>query len=416
MVSMMCVPRALLQRCCRSYSSSSGPSSFAALGLAPELCGALSRQGISTPSQIQELAIPALLLGGESGAGGAAAATAAPRLPPLLIAAETGSGKTVAYLAPLLQRLNATAAPIAEEASQPRAVGGPRLLVLAPNRNLCRQVQRVAAELVRQGGLSLSCGQQSGGARAARLLPSRGGRRGATAAAVATTARAQPEVLIASPRALLPPGITPPLGKLSTLVLDEGDLLLRDGAVLPTVKTAFSLGGGVGGGRVATTAMTGRAPLPAGLLQPAASSGAIQPCARAAVRCVHAVHRLRAGCGPAATPCEGRVRPVPAAGRSRGEPVARRRHGVEQASAALVSAEAARGDAAAGVRRAALAARPSDGESGADRREQRSARGTAPAAAGRFQAHGAYHGRSMPVQRAACSSRTSTSTSRKSSA
>ena len=38
-------------------------------------------------------------------------------------------------------------------------------------------------------------------------------------------------MLVCTPRSLLPPNNTPPLGQLECIVLDEGDLLLRDGYV-----------------------------------------------------------------------------------------------------------------------------------------------------------------------------------------
>ena len=65
---------------------------FADLGLAPALINALNEQGLSSPTPIQQQAIPALLQGRD-----------------VLAQAQTGSGKTLAYALPVLQRLMALA-------------------------------------------------------------------------------------------------------------------------------------------------------------------------------------------------------------------------------------------------------------------------------------------------------------------
>ena len=85
--------------------------SFADLGLAPELLQSLHELGYSSPTPIQNAAIPPALLGRD-----------------ILAAAETGSGKTAAFLVPLLARLKA------------RDRGTTRALVLAPTRELTLQI------------------------------------------------------------------------------------------------------------------------------------------------------------------------------------------------------------------------------------------------------------------------------------
>ena len=59
---------------------------FSRLTLAPDLVRALASLGYEKPFPVQERAIPALLAGGD-----------------WVVQAQTGSGKTVAFLAPLLQ-------------------------------------------------------------------------------------------------------------------------------------------------------------------------------------------------------------------------------------------------------------------------------------------------------------------------
>lgn len=88
--------------------------SFATLGLLPELCRAADARGYIAPTAVQAAAIPAVLQGRD-----------------LLGAAQTGSGKTAAFVLPLLQAV----------AASPRAT--PRelhTLVLVPTRELAAQV------------------------------------------------------------------------------------------------------------------------------------------------------------------------------------------------------------------------------------------------------------------------------------
>ncbi|HPU98286.1 MAG TPA: DEAD/DEAH box helicase [Candidatus Hydrogenedentes bacterium] len=89
-------------------------------GLDSRLVRALAAQGIDTPTPIQELAIPPALEGRD-----------------LIATAQTGTGKTLAYLLPSLTRL----------AAEPPNASGPRLLVLTPTRELALQVESVARPL-----------------------------------------------------------------------------------------------------------------------------------------------------------------------------------------------------------------------------------------------------------------------------
>ena len=94
--------------------------SFSTLGLHPSLIETLAALGYSEPTAVQRAAIPAVLAGGD-----------------LLVSSQTGSGKTAAFMLPALQRLLASRAPDA-----PRGGLGPRVLVLAPTRELALQVQK----------------------------------------------------------------------------------------------------------------------------------------------------------------------------------------------------------------------------------------------------------------------------------
>ena len=91
--------------------------SFELLGLRPELLRAVTEKGYSTPSPIQSQAIPAVLAGGD-----------------LIAGAQTGTGKTAAFVLPVLQRLT-------QAVHTGRA---PRALVLTPTRELAAQVAESA--------------------------------------------------------------------------------------------------------------------------------------------------------------------------------------------------------------------------------------------------------------------------------
>jgi ATP-dependent RNA helicase RhlE len=91
--------------------------SFEVLGLKPELLRAVAEKGYTTPSPIQSQAIPAVLSGRD-----------------LIAGAQTGTGKTAAFVLPILQRLTET----------PQAGRAPRALVLTPTRELAAQVAESA--------------------------------------------------------------------------------------------------------------------------------------------------------------------------------------------------------------------------------------------------------------------------------
>ncbi|MHA6534655.1 DEAD/DEAH box helicase [Paenibacillus sp. BAC0078] len=89
-------------------------ASFAAIGIQEDLVTRLSEFGIQAPSPVQEQTIPLLLAGRD-----------------VLAASQTGTGKTLAYLLPLLQGIN----------PEQRVV---QKLVLAPTQELAMQILREA--------------------------------------------------------------------------------------------------------------------------------------------------------------------------------------------------------------------------------------------------------------------------------
>lgn len=114
--------------------------SFARLGISEPLCQALGKQDIVRPTPIQAEVLPRALEGRS-----------------LLGEAPTGTGKTLAYLLPLLMGLEPEA----------REVQG---VVLAPTYELAMQITGVARELSQQAGLGLKIQGLIGGANITRQM------------------------------------------------------------------------------------------------------------------------------------------------------------------------------------------------------------------------------------------------------
>ena len=93
---------------------------FATLGLNPVILKAIEEAGYTTPTPIQAEAIPAVLAGHD-----------------LMASAQTGTGKTAAFILPALHRI-----------AEPSAVRskGPRVLVLTPTRELAQQISDAATK------------------------------------------------------------------------------------------------------------------------------------------------------------------------------------------------------------------------------------------------------------------------------
>ena len=168
------------------------PSTFAAMNLSRPLLRALTSLSFTTPTPIQTRAIPLALQGRD-----------------LLGSAVTGSGKTAAFMIPVLERL----------CYRDRSKGGQacRVLVLCPTRELAVQCDAVGRGLVEKAGLDI---------RFALLVG------GLSMNAQAHTLRTLPDILIATPGRLIDhltntPAFT--LSALDVLVIDEADRMLEQG-------------------------------------------------------------------------------------------------------------------------------------------------------------------------------------------
>ena len=156
---------------------------FLDLGVAPALVAALAKQGISAPTAIQEQALPVVQAGGDA-----------------YLNAETGTGKTLAYLLPIFGRL--ALAPPASQA-----------MIVAPTHELAIQIHRQCCDLAQNAGWLVRSLLLIGGTSMDRQLEK---------------LKSKPHVVVGSPgriHELMSLGKLKALG-IRTLVIDEADRLL----------------------------------------------------------------------------------------------------------------------------------------------------------------------------------------------
>jgi superfamily II DNA/RNA helicase len=175
-------------------------TSFHALGVIPAITDALDEVGITEAFQIQELTLPIALTGTD-----------------VIGQARTGTGKTLAFGIPLLQRV---VAPSDDDFADLVAPGAPQALVIVPTRELCVQVT---------GDLELA-----GRRRTVRVAAIYGGRAYEPQVAML---RAGVEVVVGTPGRLLDlfKQRQLDLSHVKSLVLDEADEML-DLGFLPDVE------------------------------------------------------------------------------------------------------------------------------------------------------------------------------------
>ncbi len=163
------------------------PPSFANLSLAEPLLMAVSKLGFEQPTPVQQQAIPPAL-----------------EYKDLLVSAETGSGKTAAFLLPSLHHL----------LTIPSRKFGTRALVLAPTRELAQQIFKQCQQLTEF--TDLKTGLITGGDDF-RLQQN--------------MLRKNTEIVIATPGRLLElmEQETPNFNHLEVLILDEADRMLDMG-------------------------------------------------------------------------------------------------------------------------------------------------------------------------------------------
>jgi superfamily II DNA/RNA helicase len=166
--------------------------SFADLQMPPELIAALARQRITEPTPIQRAALPVLLEGRDA-----------------YLHAETGTGKTLAYLLPLFRRVD-----VGRAATQ--------VVIVAPTHELAIQIQRQAADLAQNAGLALRALLLIGGTATERQIEK---------------LKKKPQVVVGSPGRIAE---LISRGKLKTrdvrsVVVDEADLLMDEEHLQPVL-------------------------------------------------------------------------------------------------------------------------------------------------------------------------------------
>ncbi|KAK3266824.1 hypothetical protein CYMTET_24581, partial [Cymbomonas tetramitiformis] len=163
-------------------------STFAELHLSRALLKACQALGYDKPTPIQSAVIP-LAMSGRDICG----------------SAKTGSGKTAAFMLPLMERLM----------HRPRRVAATRVLVIVPTRELAVQVHAMTERLAQFTDI-----------RAALVVG------GLSLQAQAAALRSRPEVVVATPARLvdhLHNTAAVDLDQLAALVLDEADRMLEIG-------------------------------------------------------------------------------------------------------------------------------------------------------------------------------------------
>ena len=180
------------------------PLRFDQLGLTPELLRAVAGQEYTEPTPVQAQSIPIVLAGRD-----------------LLASAQTGTGKTAAFVLPILQLLNASRPePRPQSPGQRRARGATglpiRCLVLTPTRELALQIEE--------------CVRNYGSERPIRSTTIYGG---VGFQPQVSALRAGPEIVVATPGRLLDHAGqgTIDLGSVEILVLDEADRMLDMGFI-----------------------------------------------------------------------------------------------------------------------------------------------------------------------------------------
>jgi ATP-dependent RNA helicase RhlE len=178
-------------------------NNFSDFKLSPVLKSNLSRAGFVKPTPVQSEAIPPALEGRD-----------------VIATAQTGTGKTLAFVVPILESLSSDKARL-DAAIQASVYGAVRALILTPTRELAMQIHETFAKL--QGSTGLQAVVVCGGMNETRQLRAI---RGGASIVVATPGR----LVDFLDRKLVK------LSGIKTLVMDEADRML-DMGFLPSIKT-----------------------------------------------------------------------------------------------------------------------------------------------------------------------------------
>jgi ATP-dependent RNA helicase RhlE len=180
-----------------TLTTSDSVNSFDTLELAPFLKKTIQTIGFTTPTPIQAQAIPLLLAGND-----------------LIGLAQTGTGKTAAFVLPLLHKLSLSETPRATKA-----------LILAPTRELAEQINEVIQTFAPRTGIK-STTVYGGVSHSNQIRALRG----------------KPEIVVACPGRLLDHirGRTVDLSTVECFILDEADRML-DMGFMPDIRNIIEM-------------------------------------------------------------------------------------------------------------------------------------------------------------------------------
>lgn len=178
---------------CQGGGSEQGDMSFIELGVPAALITALAKQQITEPTAIQSAALPVLLANKDA-----------------YLHAETGTGKTLAYLLPIFCQLDV-------------ALATTQTVIIAPTHELAIQIQRQCCDLAQNAEWPVRTLLLIGGTAMSRQLDK---------------LKKKPHVVVGSPGRI---GELLDMGKLKTqhlkhIVIDEADRMLQDES-LPTIRS-----------------------------------------------------------------------------------------------------------------------------------------------------------------------------------
>jgi superfamily II DNA/RNA helicase len=159
--------------------------SFTDLGMPTGLVAALARQQITDPTPIQLAALPELLAGRDA-----------------YLCAETGTGKTLAYLLPLFCRVDL-------------GLAATQVVIVAPTHELAIQIQRQSCDLAQNAGMALRSLLLIGGTSTERQIDK---------------LKKKPHLVVGSPgriAELIAKGKLK-MKEVRSVVIDEADLLLNE--------------------------------------------------------------------------------------------------------------------------------------------------------------------------------------------
>lgn len=197
-------------------SGGSGGGSFQSLGLSPAVYrGVTQRLGFRLPTPVQRKALPVILTGVDA-----------------VVMARTGSGKTAAFLIPLLERLlasssNSSSSTMPMMMQQQGGQSSVRGVILSPTRELSVQTLRVFNKLASETG-----GSDSEGGSTTTRIRAIGIHGGEGMEKQFHLLASRPDVIIATPGRLAHHLSEIPdfaLGNCQMCILDEADRLLEMG-------------------------------------------------------------------------------------------------------------------------------------------------------------------------------------------